>query len=198
MRKYHRYTKEQIEYIREIAEGRTVGEIQVEFNKKYSLGVTLKSIKGIMYRNNIKNYMQGYYTRFKKGHNPYNKGKRVYAAGSEKGWFKKGHKDSRLPIGSESNKNGYVTIKIAHPDTWVYKHRYIWEQEYGELKENEAILFKDNNRNNVTLDNLYLTNRQAAAAVVRKGIEYKNKELNVVNHKLAELDITIKKQEMMT
>lgn len=189
----HRYTKEQIEYIREISPGRERTEIRDMVNNKYGLSVTTKSIAGVMYRNNIKNRMQGYNTRFEKGQKAWNKGKPFSPEGSSKSWFKKGHTNTRAPIGSEHLKDNRVMIKVDHPDVWVEKHRWLWEQHYGKIPEGTAISFKDGNKENVTIENLFATTRRASTAVVRRNFPDHDPDLKVASHRLAELDIVIKK-----
>lgn len=189
---YHRYTKEQIGYIREVAPGRLRNEIRDLVNERYNLSVTTKSIAGIMYRNDIKNSMQGYNTRFRKGHDTWNKGKPFNPPGSSRTQFKKGHTDTRAPIGTESLKEGRVFIKIEQPNVWVEKHRWLWEQHHGEIPEGVAIAFKDGKKENVTIENLFATTNGAASAVARRGLP-NEPEFKIASHRLAELDIAIKK-----
>lgn len=192
MRKMHRYTKEQIEYIREISPNRLRNEIRDLVNAKYGLSVTTKSIAGIMYRNDIKNNMQGFNTRFEQGHETWNKGKFVNHVGSRKTQFKKGHSMNSVEIGSERTQEGRVFIKVEQPNVWVEKHRWLWEQYHGEIPEGTAIVFKDGDRENVTIENLFATTRSAAVAVARRGLP-DEPELKISSHRLAELDIAIRK-----
>lgn len=98
----HRYTQEQKDFIGSICVGLTVDEIRQKFINRFGVEVTKKSIKGIMYRNNFKNPMQGFETRFNKGQAPWNKGKKGLQTGGEAGWFKKGSvPPSHKPVGSE-------------------------------------------------------------------------------------------------
>lgn len=190
----HRYTKEQIQFIRDNAGGKQVEEIQQLFNDQYKVNVTFKSIKGIMYRNGIKNKMQGYNTRFEKGHKSWCKGLKGINTGSEKGWFQKGNKPpSHKPVGTESVLEGYVWIKVAEPSKWVKKHHYIWEKEHGSIPDGYVLKFADENKLNVTLDNLFLTPRTACTTVALKGMNQDNPDLNKTVHKLIELEITINK-----
>lgn len=194
--KKHRYTTEQIDYIRSVAPGRTREEITKMVNKKFNLKVTLGSIRSIMYRHKIKNHMQGYNTRFRKGQESWCKGMKGINLGGEAGWFKKGNiPPSHLPIGSESIKEGRVFIKTAEPNVWEEKHRWLWEKHYGKIPDNKVIAFKDGNKQNVTLDNLFMTDRYACTAVVRRKLPNHQPDLNVVSHRLAELDITVKRME---
>lgn len=189
----HRYTQEQKDFIGSICEGLTVDEILEKFIERFGVEVTKSSIKGIMYRNNFKNHMQGFETRFKKGQEAWNKGKKGLFLGCEETWFKKGNQPpSYKPIGSEAVSEGTILIKIDEPNVWVKKHRYVWEQAHGPIPDGMVVRFKDGNRMNVTLDNLLLVSRRVCSSVVKRGIEQEDPGLNVTVHKLAELDLTIK------
>lgn len=39
-----------------------------------------------------------------------------------------GLKSCNLPVGSERENKGYILIKIAEPNVWIEKHRYIYEK----------------------------------------------------------------------
>lgn len=44
-----------------------------------------------------------------------------------------GLKSCNLPIGSERENKGYILIKVAEPNVWIEKHRYIYESMYGNI-----------------------------------------------------------------
>ncbi len=44
-----------------------------------------------------------------------------------------GLKSCNLPNYSERENKGYIFIKIAEPNIWVEKHRYIYESMYGNI-----------------------------------------------------------------
>jgi hypothetical protein len=192
----HRYTKEQIEFIREQAKGKPVDEIQQLFIKEYKVKVTIKSIKGIMYRHGIKNRMQGYSTRFKKGQTSWCKGMKGLDLAGENGrktQFKTGNLPvSHKPVGSETMKDAIVWIKIAEPNEWRKKHHHIWEQANGPVPVGYVLRFADGNKMNVSLDNLFITPRRVCTSVVKRGIESHDPEINISTHNLAELDLVIK------
>jgi len=192
----HRYTQEQKEFIGSICEGVTVATILEIFIDKYGVGVTKKSIKGIMYRNNFKNHMQGYETRLKKGHKTWNKGKKGLQLGGEEGWFKKGNlPPSHKPVGSESIIEGVILVKIEEPNTWRKKHHHIWEQAYGQISKGMVLRFKDGDKSNVTIDNLFIVSRRVCTSVVRRGIGNDDPDLNKTMHNVAELELAIKDLE---
>ena len=102
--------------------------------------------------------------RFPKGSVPANKGKKmppeIYAKAAPT-MFKPGHPPTKhRDVGSERvNVDGYVEIKVAEPNKWRLKQRVIWEQANGPIPRGYNIQFKDGNRLNVHLDNLYIISR---------------------------------------
>jgi hypothetical protein len=189
----HRYTQEQKEFIGNICEGLTVDKILEKFTERFNVEVTKKSIKGIMYRNNFKNHMQGHETRFNKHQEPWNKGKKGIQTGGEEGWFKKGNvPPTHKPVGSEAVADGTIMLKIAEPNVWVKKHRYVWEQTNGPIPGGMVVRFMDGNKMNVKLDNLLLVSHRVCTSVVKRKMEQEDPGLNVTAHKLAELELAIK------
>lgn len=106
--------------------------------------------------------------QFGKGHSPANKGRKQAEymdsdaiARSRATCFKKGHTPANhRPIGYERiNKDGYIEVKIKEPNVFRAKHRIIWEQHNGKIAPGCNIQFKDGNRLNCAIDNLYLITR---------------------------------------
>lgn len=103
-------------------------------------------------------------TRFTKGSVPANKGKKmppeVYAKAAPT-MFKKGQMPhNHKPVGSERiDKDGYIMVKVAEPKKWKQKQRVVWEEAHGPIPNGYNIQFKDGNRQNVSLDNLYIISR---------------------------------------
>lgn len=102
--------------------------------------------------------------RFKPGTTPPNKGKKMspelYAKCAPT-MFKKGRPAlNQRPFGSERvNVDGYIEMKIQDPNKWALKHRFVWEHFHGPIPEGHNIQFKDGNKENCSLDNLYLISR---------------------------------------
>lgn len=125
--------------------------------------------------------------RFEKGHIPFNKGKKWSDYLSEesqerikKTLFQKGNKTSNTkPIGSEriDAKNHYLYIKIAEPNKWQLKHRYLYEQKYGKIPKGYNLIFADGDKYNFDLDNLVLVSNAELLIMNKKGLYKKNKEL---------------------
>ncbi len=65
------------------------------------------------------------------------------------------------PIGYERvNRDGYIDVKVAEPKTFKLKHRIVWEENRGAIPRDHNIQFKDGNRQNCDIENLYLISRK--------------------------------------
>ena len=102
--------------------------------------------------------------RFQNGSVPLNKGKKVSPeiyAKMQPTMFKIGqtpanHRD----VGSERvNVDGYIEIKVAEPNRWRLKHRVIWEQVNGAIPKGFNVQFKNHNRQDCRIENLYLISK---------------------------------------
>lgn len=103
-------------------------------------------------------------TRYLEGHTPLNKGKKVSAQIYEKmraTMFKKGHiPENWKPVGSERvNRDGYIEVKVEEPNKWRLKHRIVWEQLNGPIPKGYNVQFRNGNRQDLSIENLYIINR---------------------------------------
>lgn len=127
--------------------------------------------------------------QFRKGQTPHNKGKsRKYWATPEaeelmaKGQFKPGEcrddNPRKRPIGHEKvYADGYVWIITEHGR--VQKHRYVWEQANGPVPPNHCIKFKDGDRTNCSLDNLYLVTRAENCRMVTASLSTEQRKARI-------------------
>lgn len=104
----------------------------------------------------------------KKGTSPPNKGKKQKEYMSKEAIertkrtrFKKGHIPANaVPVGYERvDRDGYIYIKVEGKRKLVLKHRYIWEQHFGAIPRGNNIQFKDGNKHNCDIENLYMISR---------------------------------------
>lgn len=191
----HRYSDEQLKFIRDHAEGRSRADLCGMLNETFGLNVTVRAVGSLMSRNGIYNRRQGIDSRFQKGVVPWNKGMKGLMIGGEETQFKTGSiPASYLPIGSEvwrPEKRTYY-IKIADPKVWVNKKHYLWEQAHGPIPDDHVIICKDNDPYNVTMENLLMVSRRAMTSVSLRGLRTDYPEINEALHTLAELEMKLK------
>ena len=127
--------------------------------------------------------------RFVKGQEPPNKGKRIEEFMSKEGIerssrtrFQPGQlPHNTQPVGHERvSKDGYIYIKVSMTEKMVLKHRYVWEQANGPIPDGHNIAFRDGDRTNCQLDNLYLISREDAAREQIKSETEEHRKARVV------------------
>lgn len=117
------------------------------------------------------NGIKGKDTRFKKGNIPWNKGMKGRKATGRavETQFKPGQLNGRAaemyqPLGSERvTRDGIRQRKIRDDGPSQYRwravHALLWEEHNGPIPKGHIVVFKDGNRENITLENLELITR---------------------------------------
>lgn len=131
--KTFRYTDEHYRFLRENRDRRTIEKLTEIFNAEFECNLSSSAIEATLHR--------------------------------------LGHHRSDDPvsklIGSERTVKGVVFIKISNTGNrrkdWVPKHRFIYEQEHGEIGRKDVILFLDGNHTNFSVDNLYKVSVRVAS-----------------------------------
>ena len=187
------FTPEQEEWIKANRYGYGRLEFTNLVNEHFHTNFTENQVKGFCERNHI---VSGISSKFEKGCVPHNKGKKGdYPKGSEKGWFKKGYRPSNTrPVGTEViDRDGYTSVKIAEPNVWQLKQRYIWEQSHEKLKDNEVVMFLDGDKTNFNIENLRLVTRGEMAILNKYGrIQSGNAEINQAGITITRIENAIK------
>ena len=149
---------EMVEFMMEYIPGHQESEIRAEFEKRFGIVLTEGQIGNFKYLHGVKSGTNG--GRFQKGHITHNKGKKMSPKVYERvkhTMFKKGHAPvNHRPVGSERiNADGYTEVKVAEPNKWKLKQRFIYEEATGEkLAKNDVIIFLDGDRQNFDISNL--------------------------------------------
>ena len=105
----------------------------------------------------------GFKSRFQRGQVSHNKGKKLseeLKSKISKTYFPIGHQPwNTKPVGYERlNKSGYIMIKLRCGKS-VFKHQWLWENEFGKVPPGFVIKFIDGNPLNCVLGNLKLMSR---------------------------------------
>lgn len=143
--------------------------IHAVHNAGFRLG--LKKDKEFIRRVSKENFTEDHPARkhwIKKGTPPPNKGKKQKEYMTKEAIdrtkatrFKKGSiPPNAVPVGYERvDRDGYIYIKVEGKRKLVLKHRHIWEQHFGAIPNGNNIQFKDGNKHNCDIDNLYMISR---------------------------------------
>lgn len=170
-----RYKTEESEFLKRFVFGHSYKEIQAEFLKKFDREITIEQVRAYIKNNHLTTGRSGH---FPKGNVPHNKGKKGSCAnGCDKTWFRKGNvPKNHREIGSERiNRDGYIEIKVAEPNKWKLKHRFVWESANGKIPSNCIIIFKDNDRLNTDIENLMMITKAENAVMNKSGLsKYKS------------------------
>lgn len=201
------YTEEQKNFVRQNAKGVRTEELTAMFNARFKTNVTVTKMLSLRYRLGARSGLIGSTGpnagSFKKGHTPFNKGKRreeyVSKESIEKSrqtQFKPGHVPyNTRPVGSERlDADGYIRVKTAEPRTWTLKHRLIWEKEHGPIPKGQFVTFLDGNKLNCSIDNLYLITKAENALLMRHKLRYKHKELTRAGVLITKIITTAKRK----
>lgn len=144
----------------ELAEYMNISVKQL-YQRTFSLGVKKNPI--IKYKMNKGLILTaGRNSRFQKGHQPFNKGKKmnveVYSK-VQKTMFKKGNKPANTKepnatsIRTDKGGRMYYYSKIKD-GMWVLTHRLMWEQAHGPIPAKHIVRFIDGDTMNLQLSNL--------------------------------------------
>lgn len=175
------FTVEEEEYFLRIYKGRSYAEIHGLLKERFDSTVTIQQIKSYLSNHGLKTGTTG---RFPKGHVPYNKGKKEPFRRHSATCFKKGHiPANHLPIGTEVVKSGYQYTKVEEPNVWIPTHRLLWERHYGPIPKGMAIIFLNQDRMDIRIENL---------AIVTQG-----ELLHLNNNKLLSSDADISSSGVM-
>lgn len=184
------WTAEQIEKLKQIYPDMRAADVAAE------LGVSVGAVYNMAYLHGCKKseaFMQsvmsgrtrgqiGIAGRFKKGHVPHNKGKRMICTeGMKRNWFKPGH----LPHNTKHDLAETVRIHKSDnkPSVWVrvgvskwkQKSHLLWEETFGSIPDGMVVAFKDGDPMHVELNNLELISR--SELMRRNSIQRYPKEL---------------------
>lgn len=113
------------------------------------------------------------------------------------------HSSMIRPLYSESSKHGYVRIKIAQPNVWMQKQKWVYlethPEEYNLVKQTDAFYFLDGDKHNFHPDNIIRVERSLQLLFAQHGgIVKGNPKQSKINyllakHKKALLDYAEKK-----
>lgn len=188
------------DYIRSVAEGRTVYEIADLVNERFGVD----TIDAVSVRAFKKNHgiVSGLNCQFKKGFVPWTKGKKqpeyMSAEAIERTKatrFKPGQAPANLlPVGAiVKNADGYLLRKKqmdgSQWERWEFLHRAVWEEHNGPIPEGMMVSFKNSDKEDLAIDNLMLITKAENLELHRSGLRFDARELTEAGLTIAKLKI---------
>lgn len=159
----NKLTEEEQLFIVNNVKGKQVSELTDLFNKQFNKNITETQIRNFKKRNKLKS---GVNTKFCKNQTPHN--------------YK--------PVGSEfADERGYVYIKIADPNEWITKQRYVYEKHIGIIPKGHSVIFADSNKRNFDVDNLILARNKDKLVAKNKHLIFDDADLTKTGLLIAKL-----------
>lgn len=195
-----KYPEGMEEYIRSIAKGKTTGEIAKAVSEHF--GIEFSSSQCRTYRKNH-DIVSGLDCRFKKGHEPANKGKKMSPETYEKCKATMFHKGrvaaNRFKIGEYTHtKDGYLIRKVKkHGSQWErfeLVHRKVWEEHNGPIPEGKMVSFLDGNKDNCNIENLVLIDNRENLELTRSKLRFSDAELTKAGVAVVKVKIAARKR----
>lgn len=178
-KKWHKYTKEEVDFITQNVTKYYVPQLVKMFNEKFNANMTIYKMKNFKHRYNLysdlpMNPLTG--KEHKKRHKH-----------TRKEWLDKVTHD----IGYEyKRKDGTTYIKVNNKvgatNNYMTKAQYVYTCKYGEIPKGYVLLHKDGNTDNCDIDNLKLVSR-------KEQIYLKNTGLISTNEYIIDTALQIKK-----
>lgn len=110
--------------------------------------------------------------------------------------YKEGNIKQQLPIGTIRKVNGYSYIKTKDSQFayqsgysepyWTPLQKKIWQDHYGEIAEDEMVVFLDKNKENFDLNNLCCINRRISVRLAQNGWYSENANVTLAGIKWCE------------
>lgn len=190
MAKATKWTPEVIQFMIDNYKGRDNIELAELLNEKFNLNTTNKRVQNVksnLLRRKGINLKSGINRGcIKKGNIPKNKGlkwddylSKEQQERSRATCFKKGNVPPNYrEVGSERiSVDGYIEVKTKDPNTWELKHRLVYEEKYGKISKGSIVVFLDNNRQNIDIDNLKLISRSEELIMNKNKLFTKDKDI---------------------
>lgn len=159
------FTLEEEKFIRENYKGKLAKELCDMLHEKFGKEVSELQINNYKRHYNLKSGTRG------------------------KGGFKKGEiPKNTKSIGAERvNSDGYTRIKVAEPNVWRLKHRVIWEQHNGKIPKGYCIVFANQDKTDIRIENLILVRNKDKLVAKNRGLLATNEDLTKTGLLVAKL-----------
>ena len=212
------YSQKMISFLKENADGKSHKELTDLFNTTFETNKTVKQIRGMCAKNKIRSNTKSFYTeemitflrnnihikswdkiteRFNAEFRVNKTKKEIQYSCGHRGIFPHGffQRGERRSLGTEIISDGYVYVKVKHPDVWIAKHRLLWEQKNGPLPDGYCVIFADCNTRNFDESNLVKVSRKELSYLNRHNLRFNDPEYTKVGINIAKVIIKTKERQ---
>lgn len=104
-----------------------------------------------------------------------------------------GLKSCNMPVGTERiDRKGYVLIKVAEPNKWIEKNKFIYESTFNKkIPKGMKVIFLDGDKTNYDPNNLSLVTDNELLVMNKNKLKKNDKELTKIGINTAKLLIKI-------
>ncbi|MFH2116741.1 MAG: HNH endonuclease signature motif containing protein [Bacillota bacterium] len=187
----YKYTEEEFQWLKDNIPGRKIYQV-IELFKKH-FGYEITKLRADKFRDKY-NVRSGIKTQWGHGQkNTFVPPKGYHAPGSEKGWFKKGNlPKNTMQLGDiKYGKDGYkyIKVKFTKPSRfgWKLVHHLEWESHYGPIPEGHVVVFKNQNINDIRIENLELITRADHARMCQMKLYSDDEEITATGINIAKV-----------
>jgi hypothetical protein len=183
----HRYSEEEIVFLREHVSGTLFNDLTAMFNQRFGTNVTKWALQAACRRHNLHSGVKVFDV--------------LRAAGKTHKW-EKGHRPHTWrPLGSEIIFRGHTFVKISEKISdrgvrrWRPKEAVVWEQAHGTVPDKHFVIFLDGDKQNFALDNLVIINKAEDIALKKLGLQHSTNEILLAALAVVKMRIAVKKRE---
>lgn len=192
-----KYPEGMEDYIRNIADGKTAGEIAKAVSEHFCIEFSIPQCRAYKKNHDI---ASGLDCRFKKGDEPANKGKKMSLEQYEKckaTMFQKGSVPvNHMEVGEYTHTtDGYLVRKVKELGTqrerFEFVHRATWENYNGPIPEGKMVSFLDGDKDNCKIENLVLIDNFENLELNRSNLRFCNPEYTKAGLAVAKVKVAV-------
>lgn len=196
-----KYPEGMKEYMRGIADGKEAGEIAKAVSEHFGIEFSASQCRAYKKNHGIISNLD---CRFKKGHVPKNKGRKMSPEQYDKckaTMFHKGNvPENHMEIGEYTHtSDGYLVQKIKETgsqlERFEFVHHRVWEQHNGPVPEGKIVSFLDGNKDNCDIKNLVLLERAENLELNRSGLRFQDAEFTKAGVAVTKLKVATHKRK---
>ena len=208
-KKYHIYTEEEKEFVKNNITKYFLPELVKVFNKTFNTNITICKLKNLKHKMKLKSGLPSSHfgNTYTKGTKRTEEQRARMSLSAKKRATKEyrekmsiARRNASKKIGYRTiNNQGYVYIKVKNDacknDNYVSEARYVYEKHCGKIPKGYWIYHLDGNVSNNSIDNLVALERGIVASLNITGLNSTDKELTKLGIDILKINRKIKERK---